>query len=182
MAIPPTNDPTAGGPPAPPIPGQRLRRIVWSGVILLLFMFLSLPTVLLLFFGMLPSIVAWMVDRSEQKYAMFCVSGMNFLGLFPFLTDVWFHDHSTDMAIRILTNVFDLMAMYAAAGFGWLLFIAVPPVVTTFLKVMSERRVTLLRATQKEVIEEWGEAVATMLEDAQAEMEEVQDSGAAPPA
>ena len=33
--------------------------------------------------GMLPTIVAKIVDRSDKKYAAFCVGGMNFAGVFP---------------------------------------------------------------------------------------------------
>ena len=82
------------------------------------FLWISMPTVVLVIFGLLPAIVAWVVDRSEQKYAMWCVFGMNFSGLLPFLMDIWFKDHTTDAAIAILTNVFDLMVIYSAAAFG----------------------------------------------------------------
>lgn len=149
---------------APAPAGHGLRKVVWFLLILVALLVISLPTVLLLLFGMLPTIVAWVVDRSQQKYAMFCVCGMNFSGLFPFLTDIWFKTHSTDAAVAILTNVFDLMVIYGAAAFGWMMFIAVPPVVTQFISVMLQRRVTTLRAQQQKIIEEWGEGVSMLVE------------------
>ncbi|MBC8338549.1 MAG: acyl-CoA synthetase [Alphaproteobacteria bacterium] len=164
MAMPP-NFPTASEPPPPPPPpGQGLRALIWGILLVGAFMLISLPTVILVFFGLLPTIVAWIVDRSDKKYAMFCVFGMNFSGLFPFLMDIWFKEHSTDAAMRILTDVFDLMVIYTAAGFGWMLYIALPPVITTFLTVMSERRVTVLKENQKTIIEEWGEGVINVVE------------------
>ncbi len=159
MAIPPPPPPNAEPPPAPP--GSALRKGIWFVVILLTMMMLSLPTVILFFLGMLPSLVAWVIDRSEEKHATFCVSGLNFSGLFPFLMDVWFINHSTDFAIRILTDVFNLMIIYGSAAFGWLLYIAVPPVVTIFLSVVAQNRLALLKTTQKNIIEEWGEEIAT---------------------
>ena len=51
--------------------GQGLRVLIWGGLIIGAAMMISLPTVMLVFFGLLPSIVAWMVDRSDQKYATF---------------------------------------------------------------------------------------------------------------
>src|SRR3989338_598777 len=90
---------------APTPPGRAMRKAMWILLCLVALLVISLPTVLLLLFGMLPTIVAWVVDRSQQKYATFCVCGMNFSGVFPFLSDVWFKDHSTDAAVRILTNV-----------------------------------------------------------------------------
>ena len=53
---------------------------------------------------------------------------------------------------------------YGAAGFGWMLYVALPPVVTTFLTVMSERRVTVLKSNQKTIIDEWGKSVTTVVE------------------
>ena len=166
MAIPPPPPPNAepAPAPAPAPPGGTLRKAIWFVVFLLTMMMLSLPTVIMFFLGMLPSLVAWVIDRSEGKHATFCVSGLNFSGLFPFLMEVWFINHSTDNAIRILTDVFNLMIIYGAAAFGWLLYIAVPPVVTTFLSVMSQHRMTILKTTQSDIIEEWGEKVASTIE------------------
>jgi hypothetical protein len=146
--------------------GRGLRHIVWILLILVALLVISLPTVLFLLFGMLPTIVAWVVDRSQQKYATFCVCGLNFSGLFPFLTDIWFKDHSIDATIAILTNVFDLMVIYGAAAFGWMMFIAVPPVISQFISAMLQRRVAMLRDQQQKIIEEWGEGVS-MLVDAE---------------
>ena len=144
---------------APTPPGRAMRKAVWILLCLVALLVISLPTVLLLLFGMLPTIVAWVVDRSQQKYATFCVCGMNFSGVFPFLSDVWFKDHSTDAAVRILTNVFDLTVIYGAAAFGWMIFIAVPPVITQFISAMLQKRVATLREQQQKIIEEGGEGV-----------------------
>jgi len=140
-------------------PGGGLRVFIWGLVFLGTFMMVSMPTVILIFFGLLPTIVAWVVDRSEQKYAMFCVFGMNFSGLLPFLMDIWFKDHSADAAIAVLTNVFELMVIYSAAAFGWMLYVSLPPVITTFLTVISERRVAVLKANQQKTLEEWGDGI-----------------------
>ncbi|MBT3306809.1 MAG: acyl-CoA synthetase [Alphaproteobacteria bacterium] len=153
---------TPAAPEAPP--GQALRALIWGMVFVGTFMMISLPTVILVMFGLLPTIVAWVIDRSPQKYAMFCVFGMNFSGLLPFLMDIWFDDHSVDAAVNIMSNVFDLMVIYGAAAFGWMLFMSLPPVITTFLTVMSERRVTVLKSNQETIIEEWGDGVLNVVE------------------
>jgi len=102
-------------------------------------------------------IVAWVIDRPEQKYATFCVIGFNFSGVFPYLMEIWFDIHSIDAAIEILTNVFDLFVIYGSATFGYMVYFALPPVITTFLSAMSDHRLEELRVTQKSIIEEWGE-------------------------
>ena len=166
MPIPPTPAANPETPPAPP--GRTLRRVVWSGVFLLTMMMISLPTVILVGIGMLPTLVAGVIDRSDGKYATFCVCGINFSGLFPFLMEVWFINHSTDMAIRILTDVFNLVIIFGSAALGWVLFVAVPPVITTFLSVAAQTRLKLLKTTQSDITEEWGEKVASTIESQEA--------------
>jgi len=96
MALPPTPQGASAAATAEALAakGQGLRVIIWTIVFGGTAMMISLPTVMLIFFGLLPSIVAGIIDRSEQKYAMFCVFGMNISGLFPYLMDIWFNIHN----------------------------------------------------------------------------------------
>jgi hypothetical protein len=122
--------------------------------------YFSLPTLVILVPGMLPTAVARVCDRTEQKYATFCVGGMNLCGVFPYLLHLWTINHDVKAAIGIISDIFALVVMYSAAGFGWLMFMAIPPVVSAFLNVLAQRRVTLLRASQEEIVKEWGPEVA----------------------
>ena len=140
---------------------SNLRSLSWGILIAAAFMVISLPSMILILFGMVPSIFAWIVDKSEKKYAMFSVLGMNISGLIPFLTDIWFKDHTTKAAIAILSNLFDLIIIYGSAGFGFILFIILPPIIITFLMAIPEHRITTLKGKQKKVIEEWGKEVIT---------------------
>ncbi len=142
-----------------PRPGRRAKA-GWLFVICLLLVVVSLPTVLLLLFGMLPTIVAYIVDPSKHKASTISVGGMNFAGVFPYLLSLWNGIHSIDTALGVLTDVFALMVMYSAAACGWMVFVAVPPVVAVLLNVMAERRIAALRASQKRIIEEWGKDAA----------------------
>ncbi|MEO5337634.1 MAG: acyl-CoA synthetase [Magnetospirillum sp. WYHS-4] len=123
----------------------------------------ALPTVTLMFIGLLPTVVAYVIDRSPQKYATFCVGGMNFCGVFPYVLDLWRGAHTMAGAFKFLTNAFALLLMYGSAAFGWALFAAIPPVVVAVLTVISQRRVSTLRTNQRRIIEEWGEDVAKVM-------------------
>ena len=109
---------------------------------------------------MLPTLMAFLVDRQRPRYAAVCVGGLNLAGVFPHLLPIWFGAHTTQAAEVVLTDVFVLVSMYGAALFGWMLYFAVPPLVGAVLSVMAQRRVALLRLSQKSLIEEWGESVA----------------------
>ena len=138
--------------------------ILWAITIGIMMMW-SLSTVMILLFGMLPTLVAFIIDRSPRKYAMYCVGGMNFSGVFPYLLDLWTGNHDIATAFEILSDVFSLLVMYAAAGFGWMLFMAVPPLVSAVMTVMSERRLAFLRDNQKSIVKEWGEEVGIADDD-----------------
>jgi len=149
-----------------PRPGGRGKAGVIILVVVLLLIF-SLPSVLLLLFGMLPAIVTYITDQSKQKAFTICVGGMNFAGVFPYLLTLWTGDHSIGAALGILTDVFALMVMYSAAAFGWVLFLALPPLVGGLLSAMAKPRIASLRASQKRIIEEWGPDVAGAAERAE---------------
>lgn len=120
---------------------------------------LFLPTVVLLVFAMLPTFVAFLVERAPYRYGFICVGGFNFAGVSPYLLNMWFERHDITMALDTLSNVFALVLIYGAAGFGWLIYAVTPTLVGSFLSLTSSRRVAALRAGQRKLIEEWGPEV-----------------------
>ena len=121
---------------------------------------ISMASLVLLFFAMVPTIVAFLIDRTPQRYSTFCVGGMNFSGVFYYLMELWGGAHDVAQAFQILTDVFALLIIYGAAAFGWLLYLLVPPVVAAVLTVIARRRVESLRDIQTRLVEEWGEGLA----------------------
>lgn len=143
----------------------RGANLLWGAIIIGGMMMWSLSSVMILIFGMLPTLVAYIVGRSPRNYSMYCVGGMNLSGVFPYLLDLWTGNDDFNAAIDILTDVFSLLVMYSGAGFGWMLFMAIPPLVGAVMTVMSERRLAHLKDSQKNIIKEWGEDVGVPDED-----------------
>ncbi len=137
----------------------NMRIVVWALIIFVMLLLVALPTIMFLMFSMLPAVVALIIDRTEEKSATFCVGGLNFCGAFPYLLDLWLQDNSLSQATGLLTDVFVLAVIYGAAGMGWMLYLSLPPVIASFIQVMSQRRLQQLRTTQKGIIDEWGEEV-----------------------
>ena len=125
----------------------------------LAFGLIFLPTVIFLAFAMLPTAAAYIVDKKPAKYEWICVGGLNFAGASPFLMNLWMGRHTVEAASAMLTDVFTLMAMYGAAGVGWLMFMALPPVIGVFMQMKAQRRVAVLKATQARLIATWGPEV-----------------------
>lgn len=144
--------------------GPSLTIWLWGAGLIALWGIVSPSSLLIISLGMLPALVAYFCDRTEQKFALYCVGGLNFCGVFPFLLKLS-DDHSFSAAMSIMSNVFSLAIIFAAAGFGWLMFLSIPPVVSSFLTVLAEARVTSLKAIQKKIVDEWGTSISQEVEE-----------------
>ncbi len=149
-----------------PAKGFSLTAWLWAGGLITLWGILSPSSLLIISLGMLPALVAYFCDQTEQKYALFCVGGLNLCGVFPFLLKLT-DDHSFSAAMTIMSDVFSLAIIFAAAGFGWMMFISIPPVVSAFLTVLAEGRVKTLKSIQKKIVDEWGNSVTSTDDTAQ---------------
>ena len=157
--------PGRGAPrPAPrPAPGASRRsssQILWFTVIVALLLPWILPSMIVVLVGMVPSIVTLVVDRSPRKYGTLTIAALNFAGVLPYLVKLWAKSQNLENALNIVVDVFALMVMYGAAGFGWMLFLTIPTFVASIFVVVSQRRIAVLRENQRKILEEWGESVA----------------------
>ena len=160
---PPRGAPKPAPPSSRPAPGGSKRsasRLLWITVIIALLLPWILPTMIIVFFGMIPAIVALIVDRTPGKYGALTVAAMNFAGVLPYLVKLWAKSQSLENAIAIIVDVFAIAVMYGAAGFGWMIFMTVPTFVASIILVISLRRVAVLRENQRKIVEEWGESIA----------------------
>ncbi len=145
---------TAGKPPA------SSALLVMKLALLALIPF-SLPTMLLLFAGMLPTLVAALADRTTSRYAWICVGGLNFAGLSPAVLTLWFGHSEITYALQLVTSVPVMLMAYLAAAAGWGLYFMMPPIVMTLMAATSKRRAASLHAQLKKLEEEWGKEVQT---------------------
>jgi hypothetical protein len=136
---------------------QPLLWIVFFSIILLVF-----PESIILFaIGILPTLVAFIIDKAPRKHSTICVCAMNIAGIFPLMLELWLGQNNIPQAIQIITNVYDLVIMYAAAGCGWLLYMIIPSIVDTLLGVMARHRISLLRTKQRTLLGEWGDEITS---------------------
>ena len=120
----------------------------------------TLPTVLVLITGMVPSFIAYATDRRREKYKTLSVGCMNLLGVLPLLTMLWTKDHSFDMAFSLFVDPFNWLIVLGSAATGWTIFLIAPSVVAMFLSARIELSVDRLKRRQNKLIEEWGDDVS----------------------
>jgi hypothetical protein len=108
---------------------------------------------------MLPTIVAWIVDRREEKYAAYCVGGFNLSGLMPYLFALWGGGDTMHALGGILGSPFSWLVMYGAAALGWLANYWAPQVTMRIRRHRDAAEVVRLRKRQEQILEEWGPEV-----------------------
>lgn len=130
----------------------------------LLFM-VALPTFITLGVGLLPSVLAFLFDRHHGRYLVRCVFGLNFSGVAPYVMELWRDGgQSMAMATHQLLDPMTMTIMYGAAGLGWLMYLAMPPIVANVLSLTAQRRTVELREQQRDLIRIWGDNLISEIE------------------
>ena len=122
------------------------------------------PTIIVLAVALIPTGVAFIMERGKGYYGGITVGVMNLAGTTPYLADLWFSGHTVEGAVDIITNVFAWMVFYGAALFGWAIYSTTPSVVSTFMAMTAGHRITALRAQQRELVQKWGPDVESVYE------------------
>ena len=110
--------------------------------------------------GLVPTVVAAVIDRRPERFATFSVAAMNLVGVVPFLLDLWEEGSTMENALEIISDPFYWLSGYAAASVGWLIFFSMPAVCGVIVKMRHDSKVESLRKYQEDLIEEWGREVA----------------------
>jgi len=123
-----------------------------------------IPTVIVLAVALVPTGVAFIMERGKGYYGGLTVGAMNLAGASPYLADLWSEGHTVAVALGIITNVFAWLVFYGAALFGWAIYSSTPAVVSAFMTMTSGQRITSMRTTQRELVQKWGPDVESVYE------------------
>jgi hypothetical protein len=151
-----------GRPVVRKVKGAKPKPWVKYLVMVLLFPFAAvlLPTTLVFSVMMAPTIVAYVTDRSREKYLAITVGLMNLAGTLPAIIALWSRGQSHAAAMDIIGDVFSWAVAYGAAGGGWLIFGVMPALVASYFKVTTDSRIMGIVRRQKVLIADWGHGVA----------------------
>ena len=125
-----------------------------------------LPTSVLFIGGMIPTIIAFVTDRTTEKYLPMIVGSLNFCGVMPAGFDLWQGGSSIDRALSLLGDPFNLAVMLGSAGVGWLIYLCVPAGVAALMVWRSEQDMARWQARQEALVAEWGPEVTGEVDDA----------------
>src|SRR5215467_11297968 len=119
----------------------------------------ALPLCILLLTGLVPTMVATVVDRYRAKYLTRAVGFMNLAGLTPLVVQLWSSGLTMNSVAGILSRPVNWLTMYGAAGVGWVLFLGMPSLARIFVDIRADQLQRDLKARAKHLVEEWGEEV-----------------------
>jgi len=109
--------------------------------------------------GMLPAMVAYLVDNDKDKYIFSTVAALNFAGVFPYVMDIYMQDSSFFAVKEKASDIMVWFVMYGAAGMGWLVVYCSPVITATVLEGIYSGRILHLEILQKHAVEEWGDEI-----------------------
>ncbi len=137
--------------------GTYTLSIITLGVVGLAFF--AMPALVVFAVGMIPSLVAAIVDRHPGRNATIAVTSMNFAGVVPFVSEILISGASMGRATLVVTDVFSLAMMYGTAAFGWGVVYAMPKVASVYISVRNDAQVQAMQREKKRLIEDWGDGV-----------------------
>ena len=132
---------------------------VMTGLLMLPVVAVLLPSCIVLAVNMVPTFVAYMVDRSHEKYLAITVGLLNACGALPALAELWMQGQSYDAALDISSNPFHWLVAYGAAAIGWVVYLGLPPILGHYYGITSQARLLNHRRKQEVLVGAWGEEV-----------------------
>ncbi len=113
--------------------------------------------------GMVPTVVAAIVDKTEGKMRTMTVGAINFAGCSPFMIDVFKQGNSIETAITYIVQPQTIVVIYFAAGMGYTIDWAVTGIVSSIMNKKGKKRRKDIIKAQKDLVDRWGAEVTGTL-------------------
>lgn len=132
----------------------------WKGQILLIsfmmtcVLFSSMAVILVV--GMIPTIVAAIVDRTEGRMRAMTIGAINFAGCAPFMIEVFKKGNNLETAITYILEPRTIVVIYFAAAMGYLIDWAMTGIVSSILVQKTKGRLKDIQKMQKDLTDRWG--------------------------
>ncbi len=121
---------------------------------------LMLPLAIVLVAALVPSLVARIVDATPGRRLTFTVLSLNLVGSLYFVHRLLTMGNSLDVLPIVLQDSVAWLAAFSGAGCGWLLFLAMPPMIAKMAEAQSALRLRRVRRDQTQLTHEWGQVIA----------------------
>lgn len=134
-------------------------RFILIAFLLVVVSFLFWESASLFWVGMLPTGVAWIIDRSKQKSKTLTVGAMNFAGCFPYLMGIWTAFDPAVLSARYLGDPLTIIIIYGAAFVGYVINYASVSAFSSYAAGRAKAQVSRIDKERKALEKRWGKKV-----------------------
>lgn len=110
--------------------------------------------------GMLPSIVAYYVDQSENRYTFKSIFYCNCAGILPYLAQLIEYGPRSSNIQGVMDHPVTWMVVFGAAMGGFLLTTLTPVIAQVLVNSLHQTQVRGLQRAQKKIEKEWGSEIS----------------------
>ncbi len=114
------------------------------------------PWILLVSFALLPSLLVRMVDKSENHFLSFSVTGLNIMGLLLALQHSYNTYGSSPRPGMLFQDWVNWVLPFGSAWLGVLFFMAFPIVFAAVMEITLQHKERRLKDQQKILLKVWG--------------------------
>lgn len=143
--------------------GKRKRASFKKNLLLiagLLMGIVFLPTSVVLFIGMLPTMACSLMDRSKGRMRTLSIGAMNLAGCTPFVLELWMKGHTMENAVAYITQPRTIIVMYFAAAIGYVIEWGMAGIIASMVGQRAKGRLREIEKEQKKLVERWGPEVS----------------------
>ncbi len=141
-------------------PKIQMWQLALVGIGILLLSALFLPSLAVLGVCLAPTVIAFLADRNRPKFLTITIGLPNLCGSIPALVKLWSVEQSFEAMEGVLADPVGWAVPFGAAGLGWFIYLAMPPLVAVYYSSAAQARERSLRRLRTALVETWGEEVA----------------------
>ncbi len=133
------------------------------GIVALLFSLISPYSVILVLFGLLPSLIAMIIDPEKDGCIWKMVTLFNSIGILPYLIKISKSSGSA-FVLEIIINPQTWMVIFTAASIGWILYWIFPQIAVLIKDLKINAKIAKLEKELDDLAKEWGEEIKPVSE------------------
>ena len=138
----------------------RLSISAWMLIVISGFLGLAYaPISILVFAGMIPTIIAFLIDQDARRSTTITVGLMNAAGVSPFVLTLWEQGSTIKVSLGLLRHGMTWLVMYGSAAGGCVILFIIPPIVHVALIQKARHRIIELEKRQILLRSAWGDEV-----------------------
>jgi hypothetical protein len=139
--------------------GGAMGLVIVVFAILIIGAIVSLPSMIIIVAGMIPTLVSRMSATGGDKRATLTMAAMSLGGITPVIGMVFDRGNTIETAMELLGEPLPLLMMLGAAGIAMAIHSALPTMAIFVMRKAAETRIVKLQKAQRILVQEWGDEV-----------------------